>query len=167
MISSQLLEAIRAGYGLDWHGLHGIRHWARVYENGLRLAAENGARPAVVRFFAVFHDSRRLSEGKDEAHGPRGARLAEEFRGRYFDLPDEDFSLLVKACRLHTVAATDDDLTVRTCFDADRLDLPRVGKIIDPQLLCTDAARRPEIIAWARARSEGDTSADILSVWQP
>lgn len=166
MITQQLLAAIRAGYALDWHGLHGIRHWARVYENGLRLASGNGARPAVVMLFAVFHDSRRQSEGKDDGHGARGARLAEEFRGRYFELDDGDFTLLVKACRLHTVAETDDDLTVRTCFDADRLDLPRVGTIVDPRLLCTDAARRPEILAWARARSEHDADAGILADWQ-
>lgn len=165
MITRQLLAAIRDGYALDWHGLHGIRHWARVYENGLRLAAENGARPAVVQYFAVFHDSRRLNEGRDDGHGARGARLAEEFRGRFYELGDEDFALLMKACRLHTVAETDDDLTVRTCFDADRLDLPRVGTIVDPQRLCTEAARRPDILAWARARSERDADADILADW--
>ena len=166
MISRQLLGAIRAGYALDWYGLHGIRHWARVYENGIRLATETGARLPVVQLFAVFHDSRRLSDGRDDGHGPRGALLAEEFRGRYFDLSDDNFALLTAACRRHTAAATDDDITVRTCFDADRLDLPRVGKVINCDLLCTDAARRSEVIAWARARSESDADAEILPAWE-
>jgi uncharacterized protein len=45
------------------------------------------------------------------------------------------------------------DITVQTCFDADRLDLGRVGKIPDPRLLCTDAAKDPKTIDWANQRS--------------
>ena len=106
MITRQLLAAIRDGYALDWHGLHGVRPWARVYETGLRLAAENGARPAVVQYFAVFHDSRRLNEGRDDGHRARGARLAEEFRGRFYEVGDEDFALLMKAFNHSSQAMT-------------------------------------------------------------
>ena len=42
---------------------------------------------------------------------------------------------------------------VQTCFDADRLDLARVGKTPDPAVLSTDAAREPETIRWAVERS--------------
>jgi uncharacterized protein len=48
---------------------------------------------------------------------------------------------------------TDPDVTVRTCWDADRLDLGRVGVTPDPILLCTDVARRPETIRWADGRA--------------
>jgi len=44
---------------------------------------------------------------------------------------------------------------VQTCWDADRLDLGRVGKKPDPLRLCTAAARKPEIISAAYARSLG------------
>jgi hypothetical protein len=30
------------GYSLDSNGIHGVAHWARVTENGLRVARESG-----------------------------------------------------------------------------------------------------------------------------
>jgi len=165
MITKKLIQVIREQYALNWHGMHGIRHWGRVYANGLRLAETIGAQVAVVKLFAIFHDARRLNEGKDDAHGPRGAKLAEEFRGQYFDLPDNDFELLLIACNHHTVMLTHENITVQTCFDADRLDLARVGKTPDPKFLCTDVARKGEIISWASERSLNDYSPDIVSVW--
>ncbi|NTV13147.1 MAG: hypothetical protein HGA96_04330 [Desulfobulbaceae bacterium] len=156
---------MRDQYALNLHGIHGIRHWGRVYSIGLRLAERTGANEDVVRLFAVFHDSRRLNDGKDNEHGPRGAELAESFRGKYFALPDADFELLILACNFHTVAKTHEDITVQTCFDADRLDLARVGKIPHPDYLCTDIAKSPDIISWATERSARDYSPDILTVW--
>jgi uncharacterized protein len=47
------------------------------------------------------------------------------------------------------------DVTVRTCWDADRLDLGRVGIRPDPHYLCTEAARDAEVLAWAYRRSVG------------
>ena len=43
--------------------------------------------------------------------------------------------------------------TIQTCWDADRLDLGRVGITPDPSWLCTEAAKRPEVIAWADGRA--------------
>ena len=45
-------------YALPWDGDHGIAHWARVLENGLRLAGETGANIEVVRLFAILWDER-------------------------------------------------------------------------------------------------------------
>ena len=45
------------------------------------------------------------------------------------------------------------DATVLTCWDADRLDLGRVGIRPDPKYLCTPAARDPEMLASAYLRS--------------
>ena len=153
IISKELVQAIRAQFHINWHGIHGFSHLARVWANGLRLTPATGANERVVQLFALFHDSRRLSDGKDPDHGPRGAQLAEQWRGRYFDLADHEFDLLCTACRLHTRALTHADATVQTCFDADRLDLARVGKTPDPAFLSTDAAREPETIRWAVERS--------------
>ncbi|OGR07748.1 MAG: hypothetical protein A2511_03455 [Deltaproteobacteria bacterium RIFOXYD12_FULL_50_9] len=165
MITKTLIQAIREQYALNWYGIHGIRHWGRVYSNGLRLAEGTGAKISVVKLFAIFHDSRRLNDGSDTAHGQRGAKLAEDFRGKYFDLSDGDFELLLAACNQHTIAKTHEDITVQTCFDADRLDLARVGKMPDPKYLCTDIAKTPEIIAWANERSLSDYSPDIVTLW--
>ena len=68
-------------------------------------------------------------------------------RGSLIELDDRRFELLYEACRLHTDGLTDGDLTLQVCWDADRLDLGRVGITPVPHLLCTDAAR--EILEWA------------------
>jgi uncharacterized protein len=153
LIRPELVAAIRAQYRLPPAGIHGVAHWARVLENGRRLAGANGARLPVVEMFAVFHDSGRRNEGSDAGHGRRGAELARSLRADLPDLGDEDFELLVEACERHTDGLRVAELTVGTCWDADRLDLARVGKQTDPRRLCTEAARDPELLAWASRRA--------------
>src|SRR5512141_3319602 len=118
-----LLSRILDGYSLPRAGTHGIAHWARVLENGREVARLSGADIDVVELFAVFHDARRLNEAWDHGHGKRGAELARELRGTYFELDDTRFSLLEYACREHTSGLTQADLSVQACWDADRLDL--------------------------------------------
>jgi hypothetical protein len=48
---------------------------------------------------------------------------------------------LVLACRTHTDGTVSRDATVGVCFDADRLDLVRVGIEPDPKLMSTAAGR--------------------------
>lgn len=153
MIDAALLSIVLEAYALPWDGLHGVSHWARVLENGRRLAKRTGANVKVVELFALFHDARRANEGWDQGHGRRGAEYATTLRGTHFHLADVEFDLLVAACRFHTDGETTGDVTVRTCWDADRLDLGRAHIAPDPRYLCTDAARDPRIIAWAEARS--------------
>lgn len=147
-----IVHAILEEYPLPLDGTHGVAHWARVLENGLRLAQVTGANVEIVQLFAVFHDSRRVNEGTDNGHGRRGADLAAQLRGDFFDLPDVDFQLLYNACDHHTDGLTDGDITVRTCWDADRLDLGRVGITPEPKHLCTAAAKSPDILNWADGR---------------
>ena len=53
--SQSLLVEIRRQYRLDWNGLHGASHWARVLENGLHLcAATPGLRRDVVLLFDCY-----------------------------------------------------------------------------------------------------------------
>src|SRR5690348_144434 len=119
MITPKLIQAILKQYQLSWQGIHGPIHWARVLENGRKLAALTGARLEVVELFAAFHDSCRRNDDFDPQHGSRGAKLAAQLRGTYFDLSDLDFACLSAACRLHTSGLTDADVTVQTCWDAD------------------------------------------------
>jgi uncharacterized protein len=149
----RILHAVLDDYALPWNGHHGVGHWARVLENGLRLAEETGASSMVVSLFAVLHDSRRISEGSDPDHGPRAAEFARTLRGRLFELADQEFWLLHRACAGHTHERTHPDVTIQTCWDADRLDLGRVGITPHPSRLCTEAARRPETIRWAHGRA--------------
>lgn len=153
MITRALIKTIRRQFTLDWQGIHGAPHWARVHENGLRLAETTGANIAVVRLFAFLHDSRRINDGRDALHGTRAAQFAIELRGQAFELPDAAFELLIAACHGHSEGLIDADVTVQTCWDADRLDLGRVGIEPDPARLCTAAAREPALIAWAYERS--------------
>ncbi len=60
-----VLKAVLEDYVLPWHGDHGVAHWARVLENGLRLAEDTGANVEAVQLFAVLHDSRRQNEVTD------------------------------------------------------------------------------------------------------
>jgi uncharacterized protein len=152
-LTDDLIEAVVRQLAINPRGLHGLSHWARVYANGMRLAQDNGADIDVVELFALFHDSRRLTENADPEHGPRGADLAQQLHGSLFTLDEEKMELLLTACRLHTAARTHDHVTVQTCFDADRLDLARIGKIVDPHYLCTPVAKVPQTIAWANTQS--------------
>jgi uncharacterized protein len=128
-----------------------------VLENGVRLAERTGADVEVVRLFAVLHDCRRVSEATDPDHGPRAAEYARSLRGQLFDLPDHAFRLLHRACAGHTHERTHPDVTIQTCWDADRLDLGRVGITPHPSRLCTEVARRPETIRWADGRARSRT----------
>jgi uncharacterized protein len=156
-----LLRIILDQYPLPIAGIHGVAHWARVLENGLRLAAQTGADAEVVTLFAVLHDSQRLNEGSDPEHGPRAAEFAAQLRGTAFQLGDEDFLRLTWACHGHTHQHTHPDVTVQTCWDSDRLDLGRVGITPCPTRLCTEAARRKKMIRWANDRA----SAQLVPTW--
>ena len=162
----KVFEEIVAGYPLKLHGIHGIDHWARVMENGRRLAPLTGADPVVVDFFAIFHDARRKNEGLDPHHGKRGGQLARRLhRKRMFDLTREQLDLLDYACEYHTHGLTDADVTVQTCWDADRLDLGRVWIIPRPEKLCTEPGRDQKLIDWATARAKDEYEPDIVAAW--
>jgi uncharacterized protein len=131
--------------------IHGESHWQRVAAAGLALLPKMpAADPALVFLFALFHDSMRLNDNYDPLHGPRGAALARKLRGEAFDLEDAEMGLLGFACEEHTKGGVGSDPTVGVCWDADRLNLWRVGRRPDPWLLSTEAARSEERIVWAR-----------------
>ena len=149
-----LLKHLRAQFQIDWWGHHGVAHWARVRANGLMLADQTGANRKVVELFAFFHDARRVNEHTDDGHGARGAALATQLKGRYFEATDEEMDLLHYACTHHSDGFTQGDATVLTCWDADRLDLGRVGITPKAKYLCTDAARTTLVIDRANRRAQ-------------
>ena len=106
-LTSPLIELIVHQQRTNPAGVHGLSHWARVLDNGRRLAEQTGANRQVVECFALFHDSRRLNEDADPQHGPRGAELAEQMhREGRLRLDGQSLQLLLTACRLHTAART-------------------------------------------------------------
>jgi uncharacterized protein len=131
--------------------IHGESHWQRVAAAGLALLPDTpGAEPELVFLFALFHDSMRVNDSFDPGHGPRAAVLAREMRGGPFDLGDEEMELLAFACEEHTNGGLTKNPTIGVCWDADRLNLWRVGFEPDPRFLSTEAARSEELIAWGR-----------------
>lgn len=130
-------------------GIHGPSHWARVLANGRRLAESTGADMDVVELFAVFHDSCRENDGRDPEHGLRAAHLATRMQGEWFELNPSALDMLFHACADHTAGGTEANVTIQTCWDADRLDLGRIGIRPNPALLCTAPARSHEMLQWA------------------
>ena len=150
---SGVLAAAKARVAVDRHGVHGVAHWTRVRENGHRLARHTGANKELVELFAFLHDCCRENDRTDPGHGERAAEFAASLRGSLIHLPDDRFVLLSEAIRDHEKGFTRADVTVMTCWDADRLDLGRVGRRPDPRYLCTAAAKDRDTIAWAYRRS--------------
>jgi uncharacterized protein len=148
--AARLVDAVLEGSTGKDSFIHGESHWQRVAATGLALLPETpGADPTLVFLFALFHDSMRLNDNYDPLHGRRGAALARKLRGEAFDLADAEMGLLAFACEKHTNGDVSSDPTVGVCWDADRLNLWRVGIRPNPRFLSTEAARSEERIAWA------------------
>ncbi len=107
----------------------------------MRLARVTGADKTVVRLFAMLHDCARVDDGHDENHGPAAADLIEQWQGELFTLDSARLAVLTSAVRCHTMGLTSTHPTIGTCWDADRLDLTRVGIVPVPELLSTKAAQ--------------------------
>ena len=136
-------NAAKARSRLDPMSIHGPGHWRNVEANGIELVAQTpGGDETLVRLFAVLHDCERETEGYEPTHGPAAARTAKEWNGRYFHLPADDLALLMLACERHERGEISDDPTVGCCWDADRLDLPRVGVTPRIEYMSTDYGRR-------------------------
>ena len=132
---------------------HAADHWNRVWRYGQLLSTQSGADLTVVHLFAYLHDSRREEEAHDPQHGPRAARYARHLCGKAFDLEPERLELLALACRDHDRGLTSTDATIGTCWDADRLDLDRVGVTTDPQYMSTAYGRElAGMYAWKRRK---------------
>jgi uncharacterized protein len=137
-----LVRLIREQYTLDWQGIHGWDHWTKVHRTGLILAGENEADEQVVELFSLFHDSCRVNDGRDPEHGPRAALFAERVHGIHFKLEDETLDILLTAIRDHTKGYVHKDPTIQVCWDADRLDLPRVGTRPKAEYFGTETTKR-------------------------
>ena len=168
LIPEAVLGAIFEQYRMPVMGTHGLAHWARVLDNGLTIADRTDADAEVVALFAVFHDACRINDHWDLHHGPKAADLVEALRPLVADLGDARIALLREACRDHTSGGVHSDPTIGACWDADRLDLGRVGIRPAARFLSTEVARDQAIIAEATRRAVSDHVHTIVSdVWLP
>jgi uncharacterized protein len=162
---SSILQRIMSEHSLSLEGIHGVAHWSRVMDIGRQLAAATGASLRVVELFALFHDSKRLTEGYDPDHGRRGGDFAHRLhREGLFKATSAEIDFLHAACVYHTDGLTEGDVNIRTCWDSDRLDLGRVGIVPLPELLCTDTAREREMLEWAYLRSRTKSTLQVQSL---
>ena len=110
--------------------------------NGLTIARVNRASEDFVRLFSVLHDSCRENEFDDPEHGARAAKLALTLRDKYFEMPDDLFADLEIALIQHDKGLTTTNINIGTCWDADRLDLIRVGIVPKDQFFSTQEGKR-------------------------
>lgn len=112
---------------------HGPQHWARVNNFGVALCAiDEQADQFVVQLFAAVHDCCRVNDWEDKGHGERAAKWVAEQESLKVALSIETMHLLVTAVSLHDTFAKTSDPTIAACWDADKLDLRRVGVVLQP-----------------------------------
>lgn len=137
---------------------HGLAHWQKVERNGIILGMvirdgvlcyRDEVNMKVVRSFAYLHDKCRVNDEFDSEHGVRSADLIYTIRDTILkDLSDDEIMLLDKACRYHTTLHRTGIPTVDVCFDADRLDLGRVGIDPDPKKMATSQGAYYTTVLW-------------------
>ena len=158
LIIHKALRAVRPQFRLNFaDGIHGVPHWSRVWFHGRALATALDINPQVLAWFAFLHDSQRHNDGHDPQHGRRAADFAIRLRRDRVinELAPHEFGHLCEAMRLHSDGHTTAEPAIVACWDADRLDLARVGKRPHPGRLCTAYARTEANIEEAVLLSTG------------
>jgi len=138
-----LISFLSKVYQCDWDGFHGINHWNRVASNGKVIGKRKGLKSSdlqIVNLFSYLHDSCRQNEDEDFNHGQRAAVMAWDLNGLCYDLNRCSLDKLCDAISGHSYGAISNDITIQTCWDADRLDLNRVGIIPLEKYLSKEAA---------------------------
>jgi uncharacterized protein len=149
-----LLAEIRRGFTLDWAGHHGANHSGRVRHHALSIAKSRSANLLVVELFAFLHDSQRRDEWRDPKHGERGAEYARSLQGKFYSLGAKPLSQLTHAIRYHSGGEVSTDTTIQSCWDADRLDLGRVGIKPRSEFLSPHGAQHIEsAYGWSTTKS--------------
>jgi uncharacterized protein len=148
LIIHKALAVVKPQFKLNFQdGVHGVSHWSRVWFHGWHLSKSLDLNPAILAWFAYLHDSQRFNDHKDPAHGPRATDFALKLRqeGLINELNSSEFECLCEAMRLHSNGHTQGDSTLQACWDADRLDLWRVGIKPESKYLCTPHAQKASV----------------------
>ena len=131
---------------LDPMGPHGPVHWFKVYRNCQDIDTmiyenRDENRDWFYWCFAMLHDCKRTSEQADPAHGIEAAKMVPNDKSQF------NISL-ARAIKLHQMGQTMDetaplgDMRIGICWDADRLELVRVGIMPDPKYMSTDIGKQ-------------------------
>jgi uncharacterized protein len=136
-----LIALIKSEFKLNWGGIHGANHWARVLHHGKTIGELRQADLLVVELFGFLHDSCRLNDGKDPQHGQRAADFAHGIQGDFYQLTPKQLDALCYAMQHHSGGEVSTNATIQTCWDSDRLDLGRVGIIPSPKFISAEGAQ--------------------------
>ena len=155
MIDQNLFSLLTDTFQLDINGIHGLSHWARVRHNGFKIAQHNNANKRVIELFSFFHDIKRENDYQDPAHGLRASQFIQTLSNDLLKITDNEKELLTFSCEYHSnhKGTFKADITILTCFDADALDLGRVGIMPHPDRLYTTIAKDEQFIRQAYKRS--------------
>ena len=72
---------------------------------------------------------------------------------KHLHLTKESLEKLTYACVFHNKGLISDDITIGTCWDADRLDLGRVGIYPSAELMSTEQAKKEEVLEMGYSRN--------------
>ena len=121
-------------------GIHGIPHLRRVSFIAGRIANFYGENVESAVVAGFLHDCARTDDGGGKRHAYDSAVLAKRVLAQFY--PHLDSARICKCIELHTDGKITTDRLLGSVWDADRLDLSRLGYKIIPELLSTDTARR-------------------------
>jgi uncharacterized protein len=146
--------------------LHGDAHWRAVALAGLWIADRTpGADRAFIVTFAKLHDAQRQSDGRDPDHGARAAQRFQEAPADGYKPRTRRTREMVHALANHTAGVRANTLNVGICWDADRLNLWRVGIVPDRSLLTTPVARTAHALSRGRMLCDAH-AAGTLPDWR-
>ncbi|RTK97051.1 MAG: hypothetical protein EKK64_02315 [Neisseriaceae bacterium] len=136
-----IFEQARKEFALKEKSYHGIWHWEKVERNALEIANHTElCDHIVVQLFGILHDSKRKDENEDLNHGLRAANFAKSLyeEGKLL-ITKKQLQKLETACEFHEKGEISKDPTIGACWDADRLELTRVGITPNPKFFSTKA----------------------------
>lgn len=151
-MQKKLLDLIISQFKLDINSEHGLSHWRRVEKIGNYLFRHTKENLEIINFFAYFHDSKRENNGYDPEHGLRASFFIKWlYNKNVLNISKNQLDRLVFACEHHNDSKSkSNDITIQICWDADRLDLWRVGIVPVPSFLNTNFAKREKTIEFSR-----------------
>lgn len=140
--------------------LHGVTHWTRVHRYGLLLADSlklSEEERLAIALFGWTHDLARTDDNGGNQHSIDGAKYIQYVTDRLFsDFPETTLDVVTTAIRYHSDGMNAEEAlyelpivdnstwsrestlnTIGCCWDADRLDLLRLGIVPDESMMST------------------------------
>ena len=122
-------------------GLHGLNHVKRVVENAKTIAKnECPNHYDDIVMGAYLHDIGRVNDNGGNEHALQGFEISKQLLAKYW--PHLDHRKILTAIKEHADSLITDDPLIGSIWDADRLDLTRLGIKINPELLSTKTAKK-------------------------